>query len=185
MRHANVPTCLLIAGLFVGYPALAAVPSSTDEQTLERLSVEWMEAIEKKDRKSLEAFLADNYVLQMPGDSDSQYTRRNEWIKNAINMDWSDFRYENVMAQVHGDHATVSSRLYFRVAPFPFELDSGVVDTWERHDGRWQVTTRYLGESNMQQRITFIFGVLAAGLAAGAAYAVAALVRWSRRRRAA
>jgi hypothetical protein len=81
---------------------------------------------------------------------------------------------------VHGDHATVSSRLHFKVPPYPFEFDSGVVDTWERNDGRWQVTTRYLGESKLQQRMAFIFGVLAAGLVAGAAYAVAKLARRSR-----
>ena len=176
MRYANASTCVLIAGLLVGHSALAAAPVSTDAQTLERLSVEWMTAIEKKDRKTLEAFLADDFVLQMPGDNASEFTHRSEWLTNAIDMDWKNFRYENVVAQVHGDHATVSSRLHFRVAPFPFDFDSGVVDLWERHDGRWQVTTRYLGESKVQQRIMFIFGVLAAGLVAGAAYAVDKLV---------
>ena len=182
MRNASRSTCLMVAGLLASAPALAAVSPSTDAQTLERLSVEWMQAIEKKDRKTLEAFLADDYVLQMPGDTEAQYTRRSEWLTNAIDMDWTDFRYENMVAQVHGDHATVSSRLHFKVAPYPFEFDSGVVDTWERNDGRWQVTTRYLGQSKLQQRMAFVFGVLAAGLVAGAAYVVARLVRRSRRR---
>lgn len=182
MRLAILPASILLASLWMAYPAQAASPSSTDEQTLQRLSVEWMTAIEKKDRKSLEAFLAKDYVLQLPGDAESQLTRRREWINNAIEMDWTDFRYENVVARVHGDHATVSSRLHFRVSPYPFELDSSVVDLWERHDGRWQVTTRYLGESKAQLRIAFILGVLAAVLVGGVAYGVAGLVRWSRRR---
>lgn len=182
MRPASVSMLLVIAGLMAGHPALAAAPRNADEQTLERLSVEWMQAIEKKDRKTLEGFVADNFVLQMPGDSASEFTGRNEWITNAIDMDWTNFRYENVIAQVHGDHATVRSRLRFRVAPFPFDFDAGVVDLWERRDGRWQVTTRYLGESKVQQRMAFIFGVLAAGLFAGLSYAAARLVKRSRRR---
>ena len=167
MRSSNLIACLSIAGLLIIHATAASAPRTPDERTLERLSVEWMTALEKKDRKSLEAFLADDYVLQMPGDTASQFVRRKEWLTNAIEMDWTDLRYENVAAHVHGDHAMVSSRLHFRVSPFPFAFDSGVVDIWERRGGNWQVTARYLGDSKVQQRIAFILGLLTAGLAAG------------------
>jgi len=140
-----------------------------------------MAAIERKDRKALESRLADDYVLQMPGDTETQYVRREEWLGNAISMDWTNFRYENVVAHVHGDHATVSSRLHFKVAPNPLTFDSGIVDVWEKRNGRWQVTTRYLGESELKQRMGFAFGALAAGLAAGLVYALAWLLRRLRR----
>jgi len=172
MRTRTLAACL---SLLIAGPAAASSTANPDEALLERLSVQWMAALEKKDRRSLEAFLADDYVLQMPGDSASQYVRRDEWLKNAIDMDWTDFRYENVVARVHGDHATVSSRLYFKVAPNPFTFDSGVIDLWEKRDGRWQVTNRYLGESAMKGRLAFLLGLLVAGVAAGAAYLLARL----------
>ena len=173
---------LVLAGLSVAHSALAVTPQASDQQVLERLSTDWMTAVENKDQRALEAILASNYVLQMPGDSESQYTRRGEWITNALDKDWSDFHYENVVARVDGNHATVSSRLYFRIAPIPFAFDAGVVDTWEKRGTDWQVTTRYLGQSNVQQRIAFVFGVLSALVIAGAIYTIMKLVRRARRR---
>ncbi len=67
--------------------------------------------------------MAESFVLQMPGDAESGVTRREEWLANALRMDWSDFRYENPAAQVHGDHATVSAKLFFRISPIPFTID--------------------------------------------------------------
>jgi hypothetical protein len=95
-------------------------------------------------------------------------------------MDWSKFRYENITARVHGDHATVSSVLHFRISPFPFTFDSGVVDTWERREGRWQVTVRYLGASKLYERVAFLLGALATGIAVVATRLVARLLRRSR-----
>jgi Domain of unknown function (DUF4440) len=182
MRSSNLSKYLLIGSLLLASAAVASPASVSDETALERLSVEWMAAIENKDRKALESILADNFVLQMPGDTSAQYTRRQEWLENAIGMDWSNFRYENVVARVHGDHATVSSRLFFKVGPNPLTFDSGVIDTWERRGGRWQVTTRYLGESQLKGRMSFTLGVLAGVLALAAAYLVVRLAKWARRR---
>jgi len=182
MRSSNLSRCLFVGSLLLTFTAAASPSSIPDEKELERLSVEWMAAIEKKDRKALELLLADNYVLQMPGDTRTQYVRRAEWLENAIRMDWSNFRYENFVARVHGDHATVSSRLFFKVAPNPLTFDSGVIDTWERRGGKWQVTTRYLGESQLKGRISFTLGILAAGLALAAAFLIARLSKWARRR---
>lgn len=182
MRSSNLGKCLFIGSLMIASAAVASSSPASDEKELERLSVEWMTAIENKDRNALESVLADNYVLQMPGDTSSQYVHRAEWLENAIRMDWSNFRYENVVARVHGDHATVSSRLFFKLAPNPLTFDSGVIDTWERRGGKWQVTTRYLGESQLKGRISFTLGVLAGALALAAAYLVVRLSKWARRR---
>jgi hypothetical protein len=62
----------------------------------------------------------------------------------------------------------------------PFELDSGVVDVWERRNGRWQVVERMLGESATQGRIGFWSGV-SIGVLACVAWSL--LARWRRRRR--
>jgi hypothetical protein len=97
-------------------------------------------------------------------------------------MDWSDFRYENMVVRMQGDSAIVTSKLRFRVSPIPFALDSGIVDTWERRDGRWRITRRYLGGSSVQQRIAFGLGLLSAIAIAGLALAIRWGVRRSQRR---
>jgi hypothetical protein len=173
---------LLAAGLLASRSTEASAPRIADEKALALLSAELMTAVAKKDRNALEILVADDFILQIPGDTDAQLTRRAEWIANAVQMDWADFHHENLVARVHGNQATVSSRLHFRVAPYPFALDAGVVDTWERRGADWQITRRYLGQSNAQQRLAFIFGVLATALAAAVAYAVVRLTRRSRRR---
>lgn len=154
--------------------ALAAIPPPTaargaadgDAGALRAASLAWMQAIQAKDRAALEAILAPEFELVVPGDAAP--TSREEWLRNAIARDWSGFRYESLVPRIDGDRATVHSRLHFRVAPIPFELDAGIVDTWVRRDGRWQVSARYLGESRATQRVAFAAGVAAGLLACGA-----------------
>jgi ketosteroid isomerase-like protein len=203
MRSLVVAACLLVAGW--ASSAAAAAPASApaaapvvpaaaksaspgasanasaDEATLRRLSVEWMQALERKDRAALEATLAPDYRLRFPGDKAADATDRATWLKNAMEMDWTRFAYENVDVRVRGDLGVVSSHLRFHVSPMPFELDSGVVDVWERRNGRWQVVERMLGESATQGRIRFWSGAFV-GLLACVAWSL--LARWRRRRRA-
>jgi hypothetical protein len=157
----------------------ASDASAGDDATLRALSAQWMQAIAAKDRPTLERLMAPEYVLRGAGDPSSDGVARGEWIGNAVGKDWSDFAYDNMIVRVDGDHATVASKLRFRIAPIPFELDSGVVDTWARRDGRWQVTGRYLGESRFSARVEFVKGFLAALALVGA---FALVRRWRRRR---
>lgn len=136
-----------------------------------------MQAIESKDARTLDKLLAGDYVLQMPGDLVSDYVARDEWMRNAIKMDWSRFRYENLRVQLNGDHADVTSRLYFHVSPVPIELDSGVIDSWQKRNGQWQVNRRYVGQSNAGDRLRLIFGFLAALLLLAVGFGMARLVR--------
>jgi ketosteroid isomerase-like protein len=186
MRSLVAAACLLVSAWAASAPA-SATPATTpqnvsaDEATLRRLSVEWMQALERKDRAALEATLAPDYRLRFPGDPAAKATDRATWLKNAMEMDWTRFTYENVEVRVRGDLGVVSSHLRFHVSPMPFELDSGVVDVWERRNGRWQVVERMLGESATQGRIGFWSGV-SIGVLACVAWSL--LARWRRRRRA-
>ena len=155
-------SALLLATIAFPVSVAAIGASPADEAELRQLSVAWMQALEKKDAPALENFLAQDYVLQMPGDTAAQVTVRSEWLKNAIDMDWTRFRYENLEVRVNGDQAEVTSRLFFHVSPIPIELDSAVVDTWSRRDGRWQVTRRYLGQSITGDRFQLMLGFGAA-----------------------
>ena len=178
MRSSNFITSLLLGGILVASVATAASTTAPDEAELKQLSQQWMTALEEKDKERLQSLLADDFVLQIPGDSASQYVRRAEWLENANSMDWSNFRYENMAVNVEGDHAIVSFKLFFKVSPNPLTLDSGVIDTWERRGGKWQVTHRYLGESTLKTRMSFVAGMLATALALGLVYL---LVRFSKR----
>ena len=176
---------LLVAALLLGAPALASDPQTPDEQQLIKLSNDWMSAIERKDRAALERIVADDFVLQMPGDQPAHAVRRDEWLTNAVGMAWSGFRYENPQVTIHGDRATVTSRLHFNISPVPVALDSTIVDLWEKRDGRWQVTNRYLGESQMQLKIAFFAGVVGTLVVGLIGYGIVRLIRRRRRRRAA
>ena len=142
-----------------------------------------MRAIERKDRAALERIVASDFNLQMPGDQPAQAVRREEWLTNAVGMDWSGFRYENPEVAIHGDRARVTSRLHFNIAPIPVALDSTIVDLWQKRDGRWQVTNRYLGESATKVRIAFFAGVLGTLVVGLIGYGIIRLIRRRRRRR--
>ena len=166
MRSRFFVALLLFWGVLAANPAAAVevAPVQTPEAAkiaeLERLSVQWMEALERKDEAALRALMAPEYTLSSPGVSEEVLFE--EWLGNAIGMTWSRPRYETLRVRVSGDHAVVSSRFYFHVSPIPFGLDSGIVDTWERRDGRWLVTGRYLGQSDTQDRIHYLVGFGAA-----------------------
>lgn len=181
MRLGKPRFWLSLAAVLVASQAGATAPPISTQRSLKTLSVALMDAVERKDRAALNNLVASDFALQMPGES--KITPRDKWIANALARDWSDFRYENIVVRMHGDSATVSSKLRFRVSPIPFALDSGVVDSWERRNGRWQITGRYLGESAVQQRIAFCLGLFAAMMVAGLAFAIRWGVRRSRRRR--
>lgn len=166
---------LALAAILACSTCLAVPAAPQDGDELKRLSTAWMQAVADKNEPGLQAMLAPEYALMMAGDGDD--TLRDEWISNAIKMDWRGFRYEDLRVRVDGDHATTRSRLYFRVAPIPFELHAGVVDTWVRRDGRWQVTGRYLGQSNLQNGIRVIVGFVASLVLVLAWWAVRRLVR--------
>lgn len=179
-RAASWLPWLLLAAALAPVAGWAATPSATDdERELRALSAQWMQAIASKDRPALERLMAPEYMLRGAGDPPADGVPRAEWIGNAVGKDWSDFAYDNMVVRVDGDHATVASKLRFRIAPIPFELDSGVVDTWARRDGRWRVTGRYLGESRFGARVEFVKGALAALLLVGA---FALVRRWRRGR---
>ena len=172
-------TCVILLAALLG-PATGLAARASDDAELRALSVDWMQAIADKDRPALERMLAPEFKLRGAGDPPADAVSRAEWIDNAIGKDWSAFEYENVDIHVDGDRATMSSLLRFRIKPIPFELDSGVVDTWVRRNGQWQVSGRYLGESQFRGRVEFVKGVLAT-LALVAAFVF--VRRWRRRAR--
>lgn len=139
-----------------------------------------MRAIEAKDRAALDRILADDFRLGVAGQDPADAVGRAQWLNNAIDKDWSRFRYENMVVDVHGDRALVTAKLYFRIAPLPLTFDSGVVDRWVKRDGRWQVHHRLLGESQLIVQLAFLGGLVVASLLAAVVLGIAS---WRSRRR--
>ena len=164
--------------------ALASMASpaaaSGDAEIVRRLTIEWMQAVERKDRRALDRILAPDFTLRAPEMPETDAVDRATWLGNAVARDWSDFRYDHIRVDVAGDRALATSLLQFRVSPMPFALDSGIVDLWVKRDGRWQVQTRWLGASRTSRRLSFVGGLLTGLLASGL---VALLLWWRKRRR--
>lgn len=131
---------LLIITFFLPIPKISAQQSSVAEQELIALSTQWMEALERKDQATLERFLADEYYISEPGDLTK--VERSEWLKNALEMDWSNLRFENFKVDLYGDTAVVTALLDFKVTTksgIPIRTNSQATDIWVKRNGQWQV----------------------------------------------
>lgn len=180
--HLVWRSCCLALALMLALGMRAA--ESDDRKELLRLSNEWMDAVERKDRVALEAILAHDFQLSSIGDA-ADGVKRPEWIQNALRMDWQNRGYSNVRIEVHGDVAVVTADYAFQVDPGEWRpavtAASPVVDVWTRRNGRWQVQRRYLGGSTIERWVHRAVGFLAAT----ALFATLMILRRLRRRRAA
>jgi ketosteroid isomerase-like protein len=143
---------------------LHAQNAAADRETLKRLSVEWMDAVERKDRAALERLLAPDFQLLSSGEPEAGVGRA-EWLRNALRMDWQSRGYSNVRVDVNGDVALVTSNYSFRVDPGgwkPAVSASGpLADVWVRNGGRWQVQRRYLAGNSIVRWADRVVGFIA------------------------
>lgn len=132
---------------------------------LSRRSIEWMSAVERKDRATLERIVSPGFRLVAAGES-SAAVPREAWIGNAIRLDWTDRGYENMRVDVLGDVAVVSSQYAFRMDPGAWKpaisASASIVDVWVRRGGGWQVERRYLGGSSITRWLDRAVGFLLA-----------------------
>ena len=133
------------------------------ERELIARSNELMSAVERQDRAALELLVADEFLLEVPGDT--AFTPRAEWIDNAVNMKWGGFIFHNVTGRSFGGGAVVSSLLDFKVTTgigIPISSDVQVTDVWVRRDGQWLIAVRQLGEDSLSGTVRTMMGFFAA-----------------------
>jgi hypothetical protein len=129
------------------------------EPILKKHSIEWMQALERKDSAVLEAYLAKEFILG--GIGDGNQVDRSTWLKNAYGKDWTKTRYEFLQVQLKDSNAAiVNSRMRFKVNPVPFAITSNVIDYWVYRNGRWQVTERLIGADSITNLISGVKGFL-------------------------
>lgn len=128
-KSASQPT------LQVGLDAASAeLVTSTDA---------WTAAINAKDRAKLDALMAPEFVLY--GWRGEQWAARSQWLDNLFNhIEIKENTLRDVSPRVYGDFAIVTS-----VGTWAgtrdgraFDVNTIVVDTWRRMNGRWQVVAR-------------------------------------------
>ena len=153
---------LLLASVLTHAQETPGQQTNAAEQELITLSTQWMGALERKDRAMLERFLADDFFITAPGDVEK--TDRSEWLKNAMELDWSSLEYHNFRVNIYGDTAVVTALLDFKVTGglgIPIGSDAQVTDVWVKRNGRWQVTARHLGAYSLGGWIRVALGFIA------------------------
>jgi len=155
------------APIFFGQAANTEIPKPVySEQELIDLSVEWMQAVERKDRAALERLVADDFSIDKPGQPQppdfAGKPHKQVWIQNAIEIDSHSYKYRGFKVRLYGDMAVVTALLDFKVKRkggwFTLSSDAEVTDIWVRRDGRWQVVFRSLGEYSIGRRLQNAIG---------------------------
>jgi hypothetical protein len=142
------------------FQAIAQDPKLTaDQQMILNLEIKWMTAVAEKDSAVLQELLGKNFELAKIGGFASTNIKRDKWISNYMNMDWSKFRFKNMQIAVDSNLATVNTQLSFKLKPYPFRLSSGVLDIWRRTNGKWMVEKRYLSQDNLSRWLLITEGI--------------------------
>ena len=152
----------LFSVLCVVHLAAHAQPVVPSEQELIDLSNTLMSAVDHQDRAALEGLVAEEFRLEVPGDT--AFTPRADWIDNAVGMDWSDFKFHNVKVHFFGDVAVVSSLLDFKITSswgLPIRSNTQVTDVWVRRDGEWKIAVRQLGAASLSSTMRMVAGFIA------------------------
>jgi ketosteroid isomerase-like protein len=120
--------------------------SQKAERELIALSNKWMEAVQRRDFKTLNELLDDDFTLtssmtNVPWD-------KKEWI-DAANSRYviKSFEYKSSSIQVYNDDAAVVRSAYHQEAAVDGQDNSGdflITDFWVRKtDGKWHVVARH------------------------------------------
>src|SRR5687767_7587054 len=148
---------LLLTYSFQGFAQDAKL--TADQQMILNLEIRWMTAVAEKDSAVLQELLGKNFELAKIGGLGSTNIKREKWIHNYMNMDWSKFRFKNMQITVDSNLATVNTQLSFKLKPYPFRLSSGVLDVWRKTNGKWLVEKRYLSQDNLSRWLLITEGI--------------------------
>ena len=115
------------------------------EAEVEQTAKAWMEAAGRRDRSSLDRFLAHEFTMVTNRGS---LIDKAQWLENMlqrVGRDVTPPEFLDVRVHVYGNTALMSSRNILR-ATFDGKDWSGelyLTDIWVRRDGRWQLVRRH------------------------------------------
>lgn len=141
-------SCLIAAGT-----ALAQAPAArparvipTVTRTIQNFGIlenDWIDAVQRRDRDALKKIVADDFELRNAAAPGTPVPRE-ESLGHALRVAPFQSSIEQMAAHEYGDIVVVSF-LWKLAVPKKGTAPQKVfvVDTWKRHDGDWQVVTRY------------------------------------------
>lgn len=124
-------------------PANGTPAAKTEPAELERLSVQWMDAMVKKDKPALEALMAPEFVLRTAHEQNPE-TPRAEWLDNLMNnLEIENWEQKDIAAQIFDDVSVVTSNYAWKGIIFghKFDVKGTCTDVW-RLGNAWQVVSR-------------------------------------------
>lgn len=130
---------LLLAGVLLVQPVVPA-----DDADIVAFEQQLFRAIEEKDRATLEALVADDFIVRGVPDMN-----RGDWLSSAVALCWGpswDIQQMNVREE--GDAQVASFILNFYRDPLtcrPAPLRSLITDVWVRRGGTWKLSIRHSG----------------------------------------
>ncbi len=132
-------------------------PASESRSYMElftKLERDWTQAVQKKDKASLDEILAPEFTLRTSEDPEN-LTSRADWIKNILTSydvrSWTQratviraFLGVAVVSFVQSEQVTIGGKdrsgEYF------------IVDLWKANHNKWQVAARYISPAGSQTR---------------------------------
>jgi ketosteroid isomerase-like protein len=139
---------LLAAGAALAQPPAPAptrvIPTVTRTiQIFGTLENEWIDAVQRRDRDALKKIVADDFELRSAAAPGTPIPREDS-LGHALQLAPFQSSIEQMAAHEYGDIVVVSF-LWKLAVPKKGTSPQKVfvIDTWKRHDGDWQVVTRY------------------------------------------
>ena len=119
--------------------------AEADREELAELEVEWMSAMQARDRERLEELVADGFRFTAIHLHPDPMTRE-QWMGAAMEgYAITTFAFEAMEIDVFGATAVIHAR-YSQIATYATVNLSNVfrlTDVWSRHGGKWQVVARH------------------------------------------
>lgn len=172
MRLPLVLALALLLSLYVATPSAAQRAQEHPEATPEekrpasesrsymelftKLERDWTQAVQKKDKASLDEILAPEFTLRTSENPESLILRA-DWIQKALTS--YDLRSSNQRAMVIRAFLGVAVVSFVQSEQVTIDgKDSSgdylVVDLWKANRNRWQVAARYLAPAGNDRSIT-------------------------------
>ena len=140
---------MVAAALTAPAPAGVARPEA-DVRAVERAEHAWMEAMQNRDKPSLERVVAPAFTLAGLDDLDRHPLSRAVWMDNALHhLQVHTVSFRKLSVTVAGEVAIARS-LFTWSGSFDreeFNDTSVLVDTWVRQGNRWVVVSRLVGDA--------------------------------------
>jgi ketosteroid isomerase-like protein len=148
MKHLLIVSLALLSYLSWGQapiptspPAVQAGPDAASAELVTSTKA-WTDAMNAKDHAKLEALMAPEFALyRWNGELAAP---RPDWLDFLYTTEIKEYSVRDISARAYGEFGVVTLVCTWAGVHDgrPFDLNSIIVDTWHRTNGKWQVVAR-------------------------------------------